>query len=196
VKGLPALVLVSGPAGAGKSTMARMISSRHRVACLDYDSLGQSFLESIHRRCCPDERYEAFYSAWRRETYDTLWRVAADNLLAGAPLVASAPCTMEWRDPRFFAGLRAKYSADFLAISIELLPDAQSLRERLLGRAEARDAGKLADWARFAQSLPQPAVWDADHRFLLEGCPEDRDSNPFDALLDAALHNQERGGAE
>lgn len=183
----PVLVLVSGPAGSGKSTLAREVARRYRLAYLDYDSLGQSFLESIHRRYHPDERYEAFCAEWREEAYLALWRAAADSLSAGASLAASAPCSKEWREPRFFSELKARYSVDFLAVSIELLPDADALRERLVARGEARDAGKLRDWAQYVKSLPPPAVWDADHRFALTRYGEGCGAHPFAALLDRLL---------
>lgn len=163
----PVLVLVSGPAGSGKSTMARLIARTYRLPCLDYDTLGQPFLTEIQRRYYPDAPCEDFYRDWRGQSYDTLWGAAMDSLRLGVSVAASAPCKREWGERDFFKRLALRFDTSFQAVSIELMPDQGRLRDQLIARREPRDQGKLQNWASYAAGLQGEAVWDAARRITL-----------------------------
>lgn len=189
----PALVLVSGTAGSGKSTMGRQVARRYGLPYLDYDSLVQPFLQGIARASGGEEPLELFYQKWRKESYDTLWNAVMDSLSLGVTVAASAPCSREWRQSSFFAGLRARYGVRFRAISIELLPDPGQLRRQLLDRGNPRDEGKLSNWTEYIQGMPGQAIWDADVRAVLRTYPVNATPEAVAALLSAAGVREREG---
>lgn len=163
----PLFILVSGQGGSGKTTMGRMLARHLGLSYYDYDSLVQPFLTTLQSRYPSPDGYAAFCSEWRDSCYNTLWNAVMDSLSLGVGVVASAPCTREWRQADFFSALKARYGVDCAVLSIELRPEPVRLKQQILRRGESRDQEKLCHWQRYVASLPAPAVWEPDARVLL-----------------------------
>lgn len=147
------VVVVAGPPGVGKSTVARPIAHALRAAYIDIDvtfSPVAPLLEAQPR----DEVRDAIY--------ESLASMTEASLQAGVDVVVAAPFTRERRDPLSWDRLSARFSSrGALPVLVWLHAPRELLLERLAARGAGRDAAKLADpasWLREAEPDAPPRV--------------------------------------
>ena len=159
----PYLIVFSGPAGSGKTTQAKALSSALSLPYFDYDTIVQPFLLGIERRYGLIEgSRSAFYKEWRSESYATLLEVTKENLKSGISLVISAPFTREMEEKDFFSSLREESGASFRSIAFSLFPSSALRLKMLRQRGSYRDEEIINGDLEYAEYSVKKAIWDAD----------------------------------
>lgn len=145
------VVIVAGPPGTGKSTVAPRIAHALRAASIDIDATFSPIVPLLGAH--PRELVRA-------AIYESLVAAAEASLEAGIHVVVAAPFTRERRDPLAWDRLSARLSSrDAAAVLVWLHAPSEALLERLAARGEPRDADKLADpasWLREAEPESPP----------------------------------------
>jgi predicted kinase len=147
------VVIVAGPPGAGKSTVAPRIAHALGAASIDLDATFAPVMPLLatHPR-----------DVVRTAIYESLVATTEASLHAGVHVVVAAPFTRERRDPVAWDRLSTRLSARAAAaVLVWLHAPRDLLLERLAGRGETRDADKLADpasWLREAEPEAPPLV--------------------------------------
>lgn len=143
----PLALLISGPAGAGKTTTGRAVARHLRAALLDLDTLTNPLVDLLAEDAgvVGDYADPALASRVRHPRYEALIATAVDCLSAGCPVVVVAPFTRERTDP----GLRDRLEARLRAaggdpVMAWLNAPAEVRRERMGRRGAARDAAFIA----------------------------------------------------
>lgn len=148
------VLVVLGPAGSGKSTIARRIARLRRAAYLDKDALLAEFVAAMMTRAGrrPDDREsDGFY---REEIlpleYRALWRAATACAELGTEAVIDAPFLADIHDPGYLRRALAEAGRPATPVTVvQLVTPGNEVRERLIRRGNPRDAWKLAHWDEF-----------------------------------------------
>ncbi|MET8975017.1 AAA family ATPase [Streptomyces sp. NPDC004539] len=158
---------VIGPAGSGKSTVARLLARLTGAAHLDKDTACTRLTEALLTAAGtdPDDRDgNAYYlSAVRELEYLTLLDLARDNLAAGRDVVLDAPFGSYFADAGFLpeAARRHGWPAGVVPVVVRVRVDSGTAYGRVRARGLARDASKLADWETFcARTEANPCRWE------------------------------------
>src|SRR5258705_13182040 len=147
------VVIVAGPPGAGKSTVAPQLARALGAASIDIDATFSPIVPLLgtHPR-----------DVVRDAIYESLIASAEGSLRAGVHVVVAAPFTGERRDRLAWDRLSTRLSASgAAAVLVWLHAPRELLLERLAARAATRDADKLADpasWLREAEPEVPPVV--------------------------------------
>lgn len=143
----PVAAVVAGPAGVGKTTLAQALATHLGACLLDLDTATAPLVEVVAGLLGSDDLDGGILShATRAARYATVRDLAVDNLRCGVPVVLVAPFTAERSDPAAWERLAGDLAAaGGRPTLVWVHADRDVLRARLLGRAAARDAGKLAD---------------------------------------------------
>ena len=188
----PKIFFVIGPAGAGKSHIARLLAQRHEATCLDKDSIANRLtglaLELAGHR--PDERdgNELYRSRILPLEYDTLLAVAGDNLRLGRSVVLDAPFGSFFGDPDYVLDAAERHfwppSATYV-VHVSVTEAEQ--RRRLVERGLARDEWKLAHWDEFwAGATATTCAWRGARHVEFDNTPERIDPRTLDEVIDGA----------
>lgn len=143
--------IVCGSPGAGKTTYARQLAFERRAALLDIDTVTERLVrialrESGHN---PDDRdSEYFKRIFREPIYDTLFDIAQENL-PFQDVVVVGPFTRELRNPNWPSKLSQTFGGP-VEVHYICCP-AETRRQRLADRGDARDLAKLRDWENYIQ---------------------------------------------
>jgi predicted kinase len=157
----PSAVVVAGPAGVGKTTLAATLAARLGAALLDLDTATAPLVEVVAGLLGSDDLDgAALAGATRAARYEVLLAVAEDCLRCGTAVVLVAPFTTERASAPAWGGLAARLrDAGGLATLVWAHAPREVLRDRLVGRGADRDAAKLADLdahlARLDLSAPE-----------------------------------------
>ncbi|MFB6365977.1 AAA family ATPase [Paenibacillus elgii] len=154
------LVFFLGPAGAGKTTLAKALVRRRHAALFDMDTLSRPASETIMTLSGldPNDRDSSVYKMRCRDLgYRITMDAALENVDLGVDAFVIGPFTRELEDPvwpekellRIGASL---HDVDVKAILVSL-PGEQHYRERIRDRGLALDAWKLENWNEFSRSL-------------------------------------------
>jgi predicted kinase len=150
----PRVFVVLGPAGSGKSTVAKLVARRYSALYLDKDRVSGPFVrlvlelngEDPHSR----ESNDFYMHHVMRTEYETLFDVCADNLDLGSSVVIDAPFAAYTRDPHFLTeSARRAGWPDAEVIVVHVRTSEHVVRERVIARRSARDAWKLDNWQEF-----------------------------------------------
>jgi predicted kinase len=159
----PRLILITGIAGAGKSTLGETLAAKLQLTYVDYDTVCQPFLRRLWDRSDHGVSYAQFCLDWREASYGAFWGVVCENLSLGNSVIASAPLSAERGRSTFFSSMKKDINRDFSVLNLHLVPDEQVIRHNLITRGQKRDQEKLVDWDRFYRGqLEIPLTWDAD----------------------------------
>jgi predicted kinase len=154
------LVFFLGPAGAGKTSLAKELARKRRAVFLDMDTLLRPAAESIMTLAGldPDDRDSPAYKKLCRDLgYRITMDAALENLELGTDVFAVGPFTRETEDPGWVERELERIGAtlndtDVKALYVHL-PDEEHYRTRLKERSSALDVWKLEHWEQFRQSL-------------------------------------------
>lgn len=150
----PRVFVVLGPAGSGKSTVARAVARRYSALYLDKDRVSGPFVrlvlelngEDPHAR----ESNDFYMEHVMRTEYETVFDVCADNLQLGTSVVIDAPFAAYTRDPDFLTR-SAQWARwpDTEVIVVHVRTSEHIVHERVVARRSERDAWKLDHWHDF-----------------------------------------------
>jgi len=140
----PAAVLVTGPPGSGKTTLATALASALHYAIMDLDTVTGPLTRAALRMALGDET--AIDSpagvALRASRYESLLDVAAANRAVGIGVVIAAPFSAERASPELFDEVARRLGSDVALLYVRV-PD-EMVRKRLGDRGAARDRAKLS----------------------------------------------------
>jgi predicted kinase len=138
---------VLGSAGAGKTTFAQRLVPELGCVYLNSDTISEAAF--------PGDRDSPAYLKARPIIYRTLYDVAFANLKLGNSVLIDAPHVGHIRDPEWCAWVVSEPERLGARLRvIHCVADETTRRSRLASRGEARDAGRLANWAEYLASDP------------------------------------------
>ena len=141
------LILVLGSAGSGKTTFAQRLVPELGCAYLNSDTISEAAF--------PGDRESLEYLKARPIIYRTLYDVAFANLKLGNSVLIDAPHVGHIVDPEWRAWVISEPERLGARLRvIHCVADQSTRRSRLAARGEARDAGRLANWAEYIRSDP------------------------------------------
>ena len=159
------LVFFLGPAGAGKTTLAKTLARKRRAAFLDMDTLLRPAAEAIMTLSGldPNDRDSAVYKKYCRDLgYRITMDAALENLELGVDAFVVGPFTKETEDPLWLEKELSRMSTapgvvDAKAVYV-FLPDADAYKQRIQERGSVLDDWKLENWSNFSLSLTRRKV--------------------------------------
>lgn len=154
------LVFFLGPAGAGKTTLAKAVASRRKAAVLDMDILLRPAADVIMQMhgLDPADRDSAEYKRLCRDLgYRITMDAALDNMGLDCDVFVVGPFTKEAAEPDWIGGELARIGRTLEEIVVKVvlvsLGNAGLYRERIEGRHSPLDAWKFQNWETFRASL-------------------------------------------
>jgi len=150
-KGLSSLIIICGPAGCGKTTLARSLSRMMHIPHIDYDIATNAFIRAIMARDGSKD-FSIYAKEYRSAGYQTVLDFAFDNLSLGFDIIISGPFTRESAETSFFTQLTEQYNIPFFSVVVKISLSEDILKYRILSRGLDRDAPKLAHWSEFIKT--------------------------------------------
>ncbi|MWC27744.1 AAA family ATPase [Paenibacillus sp. MMS18-CY102] len=169
------LVFFVGGAGAGKTTLAKALARRRKMAVLDMDTLLRPAADALMANAGldPSDRDSDAYKRLCRDLgYRITMDAALENVGNGIDAVVIGPFTKEIADPKWLDQELAKLGEARLTVEVKAifvyLPDHQHHYERIHERGLAMDRYKLDHWEAFSQSLIRREIdWDLPDNAVL-----------------------------
>ncbi|MDR6553505.1 AAA family ATPase [Paenibacillus qinlingensis] len=159
------LIFFIGPAGAGKTTLAKAWVRRHGGAFLDMDTLLRPAAEAIMTLAGqdPSDRDSPFYKAHCRDLgYRITMDAALEQLSVAQDAVVIGPFTREQGEPLWLEGELARIGATVHDVTVRViyvyLPSEEAYKERIRVSGSALDVWKLDNWPQFRPALQRREV--------------------------------------
>jgi predicted kinase len=155
--GSPALVLVAGFAGSGKTEFGRFICEITGWNLLDKDTLTRPLTESLllSLDADPNDRHTPTYvDKVRPLEYRSVFDTAFDNLRLGISTVVTAPFVHEMSDADWLDRIKKRCVKHGASVAVVWMRcDVDSMRDYLETRDAARDSWKLSYWNDYVASI-------------------------------------------
>jgi cytidylate kinase len=169
------LIFFIGPAGAGKTTLARAWVRRHGGAFLDMDTLLRPAAEAIMTLAGqdPSDRDSPFYKQHCRDLgYRITMDAALEQLTLDQDAIVIGPFTKEQGEALWLEGELARIGASIRDVRVKViyayLPSEDVYKERIRLRGLELDVWKLDNWEQFRSSLQRREVtWRIEPSSLL-----------------------------
>ena len=157
-RAMKTLIIVTGHAGAGKTTRGRELATSTGWPLLDKDTLFGPIADDLVGPA--DRDSPSYLERVRPFEYTGLFDAAIEILRYGTPgVIVVAPCGRELTSPdgAWLGRIVARAANVGARTQVEWLDvDDAERRRRLEARGAARDADKLEHWAEWAASLRDP----------------------------------------
>jgi predicted kinase len=143
----PALILVCGAPGVGKSTLARALMCRLAAVWLNSDAVIEPFFG--------DDRDSARFKRARPDFFEALYAVARMNLETGNSVLLDVPHVTQMRDAawrRCMQTMARKNGARLVVL--KCVAGGETLQRRIRARGAKRDRVKLRQWAAHMAEHP------------------------------------------
>jgi len=183
----PALMVVCGLAGSGKSTIARILGARAGYQILNSDVVRKQLAGIALTDHAPDEYGQGLYSqAFNALTYDRLLEETEECLKTGKGAIVDAT----FKDPhhrRQFAALASRLSLPLLFVECRASEEKtlERLRRRRQRGGEVSDATVEIYLRQRSEFVPLTEIPDANRTVVdTEGYPEEAAARVIDALRD------------
>ncbi|CAH1191663.1 hypothetical protein PAECIP111892_00701 [Paenibacillus auburnensis] len=154
------LVFFLGPAGAGKTTLAKAVASRRKAAFFDMDILLRPAADAIMTMhgLDPTDRDSAEYKRLCRDLgYRITMDAALDNLGLDSDVYVVGPFTKEAADPGWIESELKRIGLTLQDVIVKVvlvtLADEELFRKRIQGRHSPLDDWKFRHWELFRSSL-------------------------------------------
>lgn len=169
------LLFFLGPAGAGKTTLAKAWARKHGGAFLDMDTLLRPAAEAIMTLAGqdPNDRDSPLYKTYCRDLgYRITMDAALENLELELDAIVVGPFTKEIADPLWLESELARIGAAVSDVCVRViyiyLPSENAYQERIQARGSALDVWKLDNWQHFSPSLRRKEIqWRIDSSSIL-----------------------------
>ena len=141
----PRLVILCGAPCGGKTTTALEIAKRIHVVYIDKDSLQDPFTE---------EREGVVYQSVREQTFQGMYNIAGQNILAGNSVIIDAPFDNidRWTSLQRWLPSLSQNSVKLKVIRCHA--SDTEIRRRMSERNSPRDKSKLDDWEEYRKKYP------------------------------------------
>lgn len=168
------LILLTGVAGSGKSTVARGLMDCLQAAYLDNNFIADAFF--------PDTRRGLEYRHLRPRIYRALYRITAENLKVGNSVLLDAPHVRQSRRVNWYRSMLSLVrDAGSELVIIRCVASEREIRKRLEARGEPRDRWKLENWETYLRSQPIVGALPHPHLDLMT-------EKPVEESVQDALH--------
>lgn len=154
------LVFFLGPAGAGKTTLAKAVASYKKVPFFDMDILlrpAATAIMTLHG-LDPEDRDSAEYKRLCRDLgYRITMDAALDNIGLDVDAFVVGPFTQEAANPDWISSELSRIGRTLQDVEVKVvlvgLANEELYRERIQGRQSPLDEWKFKHWDEFRASL-------------------------------------------
>ncbi|WP_238996499.1 AAA family ATPase [Paenibacillus pinistramenti] len=191
------LVFFLGPAGAGKTTLAKAVCARSKAAFLDMDILLRPAADAIMtlHGLDPADRDSAEYKRLCRDLgYRITMDAALDNLGIGVDVFVVGPFTKETSDPGWISSELARIGLTLADVEVKVvfvkLAGEALYRSRIEARQSVLDEWKLSHWEEFRRSLGSRTIaWPIPHTNVLTVDNSDPDLREAAAAIERFIYS-------
>jgi predicted kinase len=152
----PAALLIAGPPASGKSVVGASLAKTLGAALIDLDVATEPLLSVIESLVNVDDIDDpGLATLTRADRYETITRLAEDNLRVGNTVLLVAPFTEERKNLQAWGelGHRLQRAAGGAVTMIWLYLSREELLQRMRARGAERDEAKLNKEQRFIDQL-------------------------------------------
>ncbi|WHY22324.1 AAA family ATPase [Paenibacillus sp. G2S3] len=159
------LVFFLGPAGAGKTTLAKAIASRRKVPFFDMDILLRPAADAImtFHGLDPADRDSADYKRLCRDLgYRITMDAALDNIGLNVDAFVVGPFTKEAANPDWISSELSRIGRSLQDVEVKVvlveLANEELYRKRILDRQSPLDEWKFQHWDEFRKAFGNRSV--------------------------------------
>lgn len=152
------LIFLIGAAGAGKSTVGKLVAAKFHFCYLDKDIVSNRFTGAMLTRegYAPTERDECQYykDVVYQLEYQSLLNIASDNLKLGNSVLLDAPFLGYFQEADYVEKFMQEYQLEGITpYVLRVYVSEDVLKQRMIERNNERDTWKLENWDEFYVSV-------------------------------------------